>query len=193
MAQALTRQAIVDAARDLLIAEGLAAVSLRRVAAALGVTAPALYAHVADKRDLLQTIADHEYERLIAGFDAVEADDPVERVRGVSRAYIAYGKENPALFKAMFLSRPELMNDPRDGDTSLGAKAFESGAAPVFEAIGNGRFRSIDPTLAARSLWAAVHGVTTIILAGPIPLEPADEEELAESVIDTMIRGLQTT
>lgn len=189
MARTLSRAAVVAAARDILVAEGLGAVSLRRVAAALGVTAPALYAHVADKRDLLQTIADAEYERLIDAFAAVRSDDPVECVRALSHAYITYAKENPALFKALFLSQPELMNDPRDGGASLAAKAFESGAAAVYEAIDSGQFRAADPMLAVMTMWAAVHGVATIILTGPTALDAAEEEALAESVIETMIRG----
>ena len=191
VARSLSREAVVAAARDILVAEGLGGVSLRRVAAALGVTAPALYAHVTDKRDLLQSIADGEYERMIAAFEAVRDDDPIQAVRGRSMAYIAYAKENPALFTALFLSRPELMNDPREGGASLAAKAFETGAAPVFAAIESGMFRAGDPSLAAMTMWAAVHGVTTIILTGPAVLDPHDEERLAESVIDTMIRGFR--
>lgn len=189
MARTLTRESVVAAAREILIAEGLSAVSLRRVAASLGVTAPALYAHVADKRDLLQTIADSEFERLIDMFEAVHSDDPVECVRALSHAYIDYAKQNPALFQALFLLRPELMNDPREGGASLAAKAFQSGAAPVYEAIDSGQFRTADPMLAVMTMWAAVHGVATIILTGPTALDEAEEEALAESVIETMIRG----
>ena len=180
---------MVAAAREILVEEGLAGVSLRRVAAALGVTAPALYAHVADKRDLLQTIADAEYERLIDMFAAVHSDDPVECVRALSHAYISYAKQNPALFKALFLFQPELMNDPREGGASLAAKAFDSGAAPVYEAIDTGRFRAVEPMLGVMTMWAAVHGVATIILTGPTALDAAEEEALEESVIETMIRG----
>src|SRR5204862_3501341 len=73
----LSRESIVEVARDLLIEEGLAGVSLRRVATSLGVTAPALYAHVTDKRDLLQSIADGEFQRLVEAFESVVSDDPV--------------------------------------------------------------------------------------------------------------------
>lgn len=190
MARSLTRESIVNAAREILVTEGLGAVSLRRVAGALGVTAPALYAHVADKRDLLQTIADGEFERLIASFVAVQSEDPIECIRSLSLAYIAYAKDNPSLFKALFLFRPELMNDPRDGGASLAAKAFNSGATPVYAAIDAGMFRQIDPWLAVMTVWAAVHGVATMILAGPASLDPSEAEALAASVIDTVIRGL---
>jgi TetR/AcrR family tetracycline transcriptional repressor len=58
----LTREAVVDAAVDLLAEVGLEGLSLRRLARELGVSAPTLYWHVADKRTLL----DHVAERLLA-------------------------------------------------------------------------------------------------------------------------------
>ncbi|PVZ14458.1 TetR/AcrR family transcriptional regulator C-terminal domain-containing protein [Actinomycetospora cinnamomea] len=69
---ALTRDAVVDAAVDLLGEVGLEGLSLRRLARELGVSAPTLYWHVADKRALL----DHVAERLLA--DQWRAPGPAE-------------------------------------------------------------------------------------------------------------------
>jgi len=69
---ALTRDAVVDAAVDLLREVGLEGLSLRRLARELGVSAPTLYWHVADKRTLL----DHVADRLLA--DQWRAPGPAE-------------------------------------------------------------------------------------------------------------------
>jgi TetR/AcrR family transcriptional regulator, tetracycline repressor protein len=61
----LTRQAIVDRALELGDAEGLEAVTLRRLASELGVTPMSLYRHVKDKQDLVNTM----YEALVEDFD----------------------------------------------------------------------------------------------------------------------------
>jgi TetR/AcrR family transcriptional regulator, tetracycline repressor protein len=61
----LTRRAIVDRALELGDAEGLEAVSLRRLATELGVTPMALYRHVKDKQDLVNAM----YEAIVDGFD----------------------------------------------------------------------------------------------------------------------------
>lgn len=193
MRRPLTRDAITRAAREILVAEGLHAVSLRRVASALGVTAPALYAHVDDKRDLLQGIAEQEFEHMIERFRALDASDPLERIRAQSRAYISYACENPALFKAMFLFRPELTAEPRGEELPLATKAFEAFAEPVRDAMRAGLFPAGDEHMAALTVWTAVHGVATVILSGPRMEGTAETERaLADSVIETVIAGLAT-
>jgi AcrR family transcriptional regulator len=187
----LSRQAIIDTARDLLAAEGIEAVSLRRVAAALGVTAPALYAHVADKRDLLQGVADQEGRRVMDRVNSVSETEPLAVVRARSLAYVAYAKENPALFKALFMVRPELTHEPIE-DERLARKAadtFAGGAAPVYELAKTGMLGDVDPNLAALAIWTATHGVASVILAGP-QFDPELERSLVETVINSVIAGL---
>jgi TetR/AcrR family tetracycline transcriptional repressor len=61
----LTRERVIDAALVIMDAEGLEAVTMRRVARSVGVEAMSLYNHVRDKQDLLQGVCD----RVMAGFD----------------------------------------------------------------------------------------------------------------------------
>src|SRR5687767_4165148 len=108
MAAPLTREAIVAQARTIITEQNLDALSLRRVAAALEVTAPALYAYVEHKRDLLRAVAEEQFGCLIEIFERVDEPDPVNRLRAYSHAYIEYAVANPELFKTMFLFPPDL-------------------------------------------------------------------------------------
>jgi AcrR family transcriptional regulator len=184
----LSRQAIIDAARALLVEGGIEAVSLRRVAAALGVTAPALYAHVTDKSDLLRALAAQEAQRVVERFEAIPETDSIARMRAQGRTYVAYAKENPALFKALFLVRPDIRS-PTAAE-AVATKAYEAAAACVFEAAEAGLLGTVDPELAALTIWTASHGVATVILAGP-EFDPKLESALVETVIDSVIAGLQ--
>jgi AcrR family transcriptional regulator len=194
MRQPLTREAIAKAARDILVAEGLHAVSLRRVAASLGVTAPALYAHVVDKRDLLQGIVEREIDGLLACFadgDGVRgADSACERLRAMSIAYVDYGLQNPDLFRAMFLFRPELTAEPREGEPALGSRIHEAFLSMVKTAQEAGELDSGDPELAALTLWTTAHGVVTTLLSGP-PLHLDLKNRLAEAAVDASLTGLR--
>lgn len=190
MRQPLTRAAISEAARDILVAEGLHAVSLRRVAGGLGVTAPALYAHVADKRDLLQGIAEQEVQTLLAGFER-ERGEGVERLRSICQSYIDYGVKNPDLFRAIFLFRPELTSEGRGGDkplTTLIHEAFVGAARSAADQ--NGFADGIDPELAGLSAWTAAHGVVTVLLSGP-PLDIEVQGRLADATVNAALAGLR--
>src|SRR4051812_42596272 len=108
MRPVLTRAAIVAEARRMIVDEGLAALSLRRIAGALDVTAPALYAYVADKSDLLRAVAEGELAALIDRFEAVDEPDPVARVSAYCRAYVDHARDNPELYPVMFLFPPDI-------------------------------------------------------------------------------------
>ena len=190
MRQPLTRDAISTAARDILVAEGLHNVSLRKVAGRLGVTAPALYAHVADKRDLLQGIAESEINRLVEQFKSVRDDDPVERIRMQCRAYVDYACTNPDLFRAMFLFRPELTSEPFGDLPPLGSRLFAVVQDTVQAAIEQGSFgEAVEPQRATLTIWTAAHGAATMLLSGP-PLEGEVQNRLADAVVDAVLAGL---
>lgn len=189
--ETLTRDAVVAATRDLIVAEGLDAVSLRRVGAALGVTAPALYAYVTDKRDLLRGVAEGEFARLMARFEAVTDPDPLVRMRAYARAYIDYALEQPELFKTMFLFPPDLqMGEPTGEELPVATNAFERGMEAIAEAVDTGVFRAdVDPLLAGLTLWTATHGLADVLLLGFV-LDESGRDHLIATVLDTIIAGL---
>jgi AcrR family transcriptional regulator len=186
----LQRDTIVEAARELVITGGLEALSLRRLASRLGVTAPALYAHVRDKQDLLRALAEVEFGHLVARFDECAHLEPVERIRAHNRAYIAYARENPELFRVMFLFPPELTpaTVPEEVELPGATKAFAAAAGAVEEAVRSGAIVSDDPLLVALALWSGSHGVATVLQLG-FGL-PADlEDAMIDEVTDRLLAG----
>lgn len=172
------------------MSEGLHAVSLRRVAATLGVTAPALYAHVVDKLDLLQGIIEAEVDTVLERFEGVAAAGPVERLEGMMTAYIDYGLQNPDLFRAMFLFRPELTAESRAGQPALACKLHEAFVDGVRSAQSAGALDDGDPELAGLTLWTTVHGVVTMLLSGP-PLNLELKSRLAAAAVQSSLTGLR--
>lgn len=191
MPQPLSREAVIKAARDLIVHDGLDAVSLRRVGASLEVTAPALYAYVSDKRDLLQAVAEQEFASLRRRFDTVTDPDPVDRTRAYCRAYIDHARAEPELFKTMFLFQPDIGLGPAatDARSSAATETFQLPTEAVTEAIAAGRYHQTDPVLAALSMWAALHGLAEVLIMG-FEFDEEFEEQLIDNVIETVIRGL---
>jgi AcrR family transcriptional regulator len=187
----LQREAIIATTRQLITSDGLEALTLRRLAASMGVTAPALYGHVEDKQDLLRAVAEDEFDRLLTRFDAVTVADPVARIRAFNHAYVAHARENPETFRVMFLFPPDLAGagDVPEGVVLPGAtRAFAAAAGAVTEAVEAGALHADDPLLVALALWSTVHGVATVLQLGfglPVDLEDA----LVDEVVDRVLAG----
>jgi AcrR family transcriptional regulator len=190
MAGTLSRDAVVTTTKELIRTEGLDAVSLRRVGTALGVTAPALYAYVRDKRDLLAAIADEEFNELMARFRKVDDRDPLARTRGYCRAYIDHALENPELFKVMFLFPPSIgLTDLPIDDLASATEAFTLSSRALVEAIEAGTIREKDALVVTLTTWIGMHGAAEVLLMGfDFPDELRDR--LIESTIDMVIRGI---
>ena len=190
MATTLNRESVIDAARELIVTDGLEAVSLRKLAAALGVTAPALYAYVTDKRDLLKGVAEREFRRLSTTFEQIVDPDPVERMRQMSRAYVDQALAEPELFRTMFQFAPDLAVGGTSGaEDPLATAVFDLALGSVVEALDSGALRSADPLTVALTMWSATHGVATMLLMG-FPFDDDTRRLLIDSTIDTMLAGL---
>ncbi|MCD0452816.1 TetR/AcrR family transcriptional regulator [Actinocorallia sp. API 0066] len=89
----LSRDAIVAAAGELIERDGVEALSMRKVAARLGVAAMSLYHHVPNKAALVDAVI----ERLVVDLDFADDPeaDPRERARGMMRAFRAAARERP--------------------------------------------------------------------------------------------------
>lgn len=190
MAQAasptLSRALVVDTARTLLEESDAEHLSFRAVARRLGVTAPALYAYVDDKQDLLAAVATEHFEALVTRFLEVDEADPLVRIRRLSRAYVDHALSNPALFRLMFRYPPR----PTQGVDAFppATRAFEVAAAATDEAVAAGVLRVTDPLLANLAMWAAVHGVAEVLLLG-FAADDGLADSLIDEVIETMLAG----
>jgi len=186
----LQRDAIIATARGLISVHGLEALSLRRLASELGVTAPALYAHVADKRDLLQAIAEEQFNQLVARFDAVTDDDPLDRIRSYGRAYVTHTRADPELTKVMFLFRPAVGAFEEHPGTELAAAttAFTDGAEAVAQAMAAGLIVADDPLLVALTLWSGIYGVAAVLQLG-FELPKELEDRMVDEMTDRILRG----
>lgn len=183
MREPLSRSSIADAARHILITEGLQGVSLRKVASRLGVTAPALYAHVVDKRDLLQTIAEQELQSLLKRFQGAEGHG-FDRATTQALAYSDWAEENPDVFRALFLFRPELTAEPVGDEPPLAGRILSC----FRQSMESADLSEQDATVAASTLFAAVHGAIVMRLAGP---RAPEDDGLAARVIEAVVSGLR--
>lgn len=113
MAKGLTKAGIVSAAFDVLDAGGIDAVTVRAVAARLGVQAPALYWHVRNKQELLDEMGTEIQRQVVAAARATEpAPDWREQLRHYAdclrREYLAH-RDGARAFSGTRLTDPEVL------------------------------------------------------------------------------------
>jgi AcrR family transcriptional regulator len=190
----LTRERICAAAREQVEAVGLENLSLREVARSLDVSAAALYAYVDGKRGLVMALAEEAFEGLGERFAAIDAVEPIDRIRAQSRAYVEYALESPQIYKVMIAFEPELPGGSVAGARSelrseRATAVFAEAMNAVTAAIDRGLFVEEDPTLAALILWSAVHGLVGTLSMG-FDLPPDVRGRLTEVAIEVTIRGL---
>ena len=144
---------IVDAARELLEAEGADALSMRRLGEHLGIRAPSIYKHLPDKQALENALISAAFEEQADAFGAAvrDADDPL---RALATAYRAFARAHPHLYRLM-------TERPLDRD-NLAPGAEERAGRVVVEAVGG------DVDL-ARAAWAFAHGMTVLELNDRFP------------------------
>lgn len=190
---ALLREEIMEAAERLLLETGSTdAVSIRAVADAVGVTPPSIYRHFSDKDTLIAEVCAQHFNSLEAEMDAAVAqvDDPIERLKACGKAYIRFGVANPEHYRVLFMTRLAGIGEERQkgwlSESSIFSKVVDRAQA----CIDAGRLRPehADAYQVAVSLWAQVHGLTSLAVSKPF-LGLATTEEALEAYANTCIYG----
>ena len=181
------RRTILDAAREAFVRDGYGGVSMRLLAEKVGCSHGNLYLHFRDKESLFDSLVEESYQRfaesLLQGPETLKRGDPVAFLRKMGRAYVEFGLANASAYEFMFiLRRPK--QRPRKPHVT-----FERMHALVERCIAEKRFRRMDAALASQSLWAAAHGITSLLIVrSSFPW--ADRDRVIGQVIDAAIDGL---
>jgi AcrR family transcriptional regulator len=189
---------ILDAARELFVDHGVEAVSMRKIADKIGYSATTLYNYFEDKEALLYALCDADFGTLQDLFKNIgKIADPIERLRKLGQTYINFALRYPSHYRFMFMT-PRVHHDHDAGrEIERGNPDQDSYAfvrATVVEALASGAFRDEyrDADLLSQVFWSAAHGVASLhLIMGKgewIQWRPA--EEVAQTAIDAMIRGL---
>lgn len=190
----LQREKILACACELYLEDGLEGFSMRKLAAGVGVTAPALYRHYESKERVLLDVVAEAYRRLAqALYKALEGRTPVERFRLAGEAYLAFALENPRLYEVLF-GPAELMG-VASGSEELEAQACAIGQFwndRVRECIDAGILREGDPDGIGLTLWAHFHGLLTLYLRGMLQVEEETFRRMVKASGRRLFRGLGT-
>lgn len=192
------RNALVSEALKLLEQEGHSDFALRDLARRVGVSAAALYAHFADKGALLAAIATVGFIRLKTSLEtAIRNDsDLADQFLHMGSAYVRFGIEHPALYKLMFASEELTAKCPEYPELETAADAAFGLLTDMLERMQRrGFLRAGDPEADALSVWAHVHGLTSLFITGHVECASDPAPQPAEIVglsLTTLLSGLRS-
>jgi AcrR family transcriptional regulator len=182
----LDKAAVVQAAADLVNAEGIEALSLSRLAGRLGIQTPSLYNHIDGltglRRELALLNARTLGDRLT---NAAIGKSGAQALVEVAQAYRAYIKECPAMYMA------SLRAAGAQADIDRELQAAEDRAVEIGLAVmGSFGLKGKDALHAVRGLRSIVHGFATLEVAGGFGL-PLDCDESFRRLVAMFVDELQ--
>lgn len=178
----ISRDMLVQLAAELADREGLAAITLARLASLSDVQTPTVSYHVGSLQQLLSDIALLAVEELTATLQVARADATgKEAVREMYRAYRAFIHRHPGRYAAS-VETP----DPEDPRRLAAAGRLARQLNSVFEQIG---LHGEDAARAARLLRSAVHGYATLEL-NAMWQTSLDDDASFDWLLQVIIQGL---
>lgn len=185
------RQSILETTRKMLIEYGYYAVSMRKIASEAGCGLGTIYLYFENKDVLFHALIDEGFEKMYRVIsEAVNTSEHTKTaLQSACRAYISFGLENPEYYEIMYLLHPDRMERYPREKFRRARRLFEL-IAGIIEQMANERGISVlNSKLLSYSLWASLHGATSILIARRLDIS-IDKEEFIDSVIHSAISGL---
>jgi AcrR family transcriptional regulator len=185
-------RAILDAARDLFVAEGYNNVSIRKIAERIEYSPAAIYSYFPSKDDIFFALAEEGFRILFAEHDRnLEPADPTDAIRNSFWRVYEFSKSHPEYYALMFVDRnvPRISKDwdrfgfVREGKMRLGAV--------IQRAIDQGQFgRGTTPEAVFVILMTAIHGAAVGRLCGRMTTG-VNADALARDTLEAALAGLR--
>jgi AcrR family transcriptional regulator len=191
------REALIQAAQDLIGAKGPAGFTIAEAARLAGVSPAAPYRHFRDAESLLAEVATRGFDRFrdrLAAALAASPTDPARAAEAVGRAYLGFAREEPALYAAMFEAR--VAREPYPDLQAASDRAFAVLRALAERLTSATRTQPRPPALMiALHLWSLAHGIASLfgrpdVSRRPLPMSP---EDLLEAAVLVYLQGLGIT
>ncbi|ATQ41630.1 TetR/AcrR family transcriptional regulator [Caulobacter mirabilis] len=184
------RERLITAAEHLFAEHGPDGVTMRQLAAALGVSPMTPYRYFKDKDAILAAVRASGFARFAGALEAATAAsvDGVGLTTATGRAYVKFALENPDAYRLMFdFAQPNEADYPDLVEATARSRAMlirhAEGLVKAGEAEG-------DPVMIAHIIWSSLHGQLVLQMAGKLSPD-VDPSALRREAFATILRGLK--
>ncbi|MFC0397251.1 TetR/AcrR family transcriptional regulator [Paraburkholderia rhizosphaerae] len=175
------RERILDASRRIVVREGFAALSMRKIADAIEYSPATLYLHFENRDEIARALCTEGFAQLLDTLKPhLSIADPAERLKALWRAYVAFGVAHQQTYQLIFMEDPTYVGaafaSARDAGDDSGDAAFRLVADALDELKAQGRLpETADSEVWTEALWATMHGIVALRLTCPVfPRAPLD-------------------
>ncbi|WP_433220437.1 TetR/AcrR family transcriptional regulator [Microtetraspora malaysiensis] len=187
-----TSDKIVEAAREILMAEGAPAVTMRRVADTVGVTAMAIYKHYPNRQVLMDTVVARAFQDLAAGWGRrAEGGDWESRALGLMHDFLDFALRTPHLYTYLMTERRESARRFPADFTEGASPAFTPTVSIIEEGMRLGLLKEDDALEVTLALTASIQGLVQLYLGGRIGLTEDDFRALCERTARRILNGIK--
>jgi AcrR family transcriptional regulator len=180
------RGEIQDAARAIFLRDGYQSFSMRKLAAAIGYSPGAIYLYFENKDALFGSLVEEAFARLhesLRALSGAKEKDPAQVLRRGLRLYVAWGLEHADHYQIAFLL-PAASRGPYKVHG-----AFDVLRTMVADCLPPGPGRGSHVEAASQAVWAAVHGITSLLIQRPtFPWQ--SREGVIRRVLDSAVDGI---
>ncbi len=181
------RDAIVDAAVELFLAEGYENTSIRRIAEKIEYTPGAIYSYFKDKDEILFEIHKKGFDKLFEYLlPALEGADPLDRLYRTGRLYIKFALENPKYYDVMFIDNSAARTIQEECNWECGHRAYDVLRKIIAECIEGRLLPQGDIDLAAYSFWSLTHGMVSLVLRGRSMVRAEEQDAMLNGAFEYM-------
>jgi len=186
---ALRREQIVRATIRCLARDGYAGLTMKRVAAAAGLSQGILHYYFADKRAMLAAtleVVTRDLDRRVAAAQSRTGRDPAARLRALVRACLEVAVRRPEFWVVFVEFWGEMLHDRRlrDLNTAVYARTRRLLARLIAEGVRAGRFRAVDPARAAAVVLGLVDGLSLQLTFDPEAFSVAEATRFCAEALD---------
>jgi len=163
------RALMLAASREIVLAEGIDALTIRRVAKAIGYCGGSIYSYFDSREAIAMELVHEGFDRLGEFMTrAQHVVDPVERLQAIGAAYLMFAEQEPASFRLIFMNQAKLSDAlMHEAHERHGKRIYEFLVSAVRELLESRNVTSVDPEEIAQLSWCTIHGVATLRITMP--------------------------
>lgn len=193
--QSAVRATILDAATHLLVTEGPAALTVRRISARVGCSTKVIYTMFGGKDGLAEALLSEGFARFERALAAVPRhEDPLVHLGALGHAYRAYALAEPDYYRVMFQEALAGFQPSRDARREAKA-SFHMLVEAVDDCLEAGRLVGGEAKEIADVVWMAVHGAVSLEISGFFSTAEAERrfDLLGYAVVSTYLPSDERT